>query len=150
MAKFDQEVKSFKKGPKGPRAPDSEKVPMDRVMLVCQWADGMDVAYSNPDGFGRPGVMGLWDLHSPAALARAKKQLPSGTVDANFCPLCAFWSTNNETLNNHIRKHYRMGMTCCTDGFTTSSMAAMRAHMEAKHGYKGKRASQAKKPKGKG
>ena len=71
-------------------------------------------------------------------------------MDANFCPLCMFWSMNNETLNNHIRKHYRMGMTCRTDGFTTSSVAAMKTHMETKHNYKGKRASQAKKSKSKG
>ena len=77
VARFDQEVKSFKKGPKGSRAPDSEKVPMERVMLVCQRPDGTDVSYSDADGFGHPGTMGLWDLHSPTALARGKKQLPS-------------------------------------------------------------------------
>ena len=110
----------------------------------------MDVSYSDPDGFGHPGTMGLWDLHSPAALDRAKMQLSSSLVDANFCPLCAFWSTNNETLNNHIRKHYRMGLTCRANGFTMSSVAAMKVHMETEHRYKGKRAGQVKKPKGKG
>ena len=150
VAKFDQEAKYFKKGASRSRAPDTEKVPIDRVMLVCQHEDGRDVVYSDPDGFGCPGTMGLWDLHSPGALARGKMILDSGTVDANFCPLCAFWSTNNETLNNHIRKHYQMGLTCRTDGFTTSSVAVMKAHMEKEHGYKGKRAGQAKKPKGKG
>ena len=141
---------NFKKGAKGSQAPDSEKVPIDRVMLVCQCENGVDIAFSDPDGFGCPGTMGLWDLHSTNALSQAKMQLPSGLVDANFCPLCLFWSTNNETLNNHIRKHYRMGLTCCADRFTMASMAAMKAHMEAEHGYKGKRGSQAKKAKGKG
>ena len=68
----------------------------------------------------------------------------------NFCPLCTFWSTNNETLNNHICKHYKMGLTCRADGFTTASIAAMKAHMEKEHGYEGKRTGVAKKPKGKG
>ena len=77
-------------------------------------------------------------------------QLQSGLVDANFCPLCSFWSTNNEMLNNHIRKHYRMGLTCCANGFMTASMAMMKAHMETEHGYKGKCGGQAKKAKGKG
>ena len=150
-SKFDKEVgTNFKKGAKGSQAPDSEKVPIDRVMLVCQRKNGVDIAYSDPDGFRCPGTMGLWDLHSTNALSRAKMQLRSGLVDANFCPLCSFWSTNNETLNNHIRKHYRMGLTCCADGFTTASVAAMKAHMETEHGYKGKRSSQAKKAKGKG
>ena len=150
-SKFDKEVgTNFKKGAKGSQAPDSEKVPIDWVMLVCQRQNGVDIAYSDPNGFRRPGTMGLWDLHSTNTLSRAKMQLQSGLVDANFCPLCSFWATNNETLNNHVRKHYRMGLTCCADGFTTASMAAMKAHMETEHGYKGKRGGQAKKAKGKG
>ena len=150
-SKFDKEVgTNFKKGAKGSQAPDSEKVPIDRVMLVIQCENGVDIAYSDPDGFGCPGTMGLWDLHSTNTLSRAKMQLQSGLVDANFCPLCSFWSMNNETLNNHIRKHYRMGLTCCADGFTMASMAVMKAHMETEHGYKGKHGSQAKKAKGKG
>ena len=149
-SKFDKVGTNFKKGAKGSRAPDSEKVPINWVMLVCQRENGVDVAYSDPDGFGCPGTMGLWDLHSMNALSRAKMQLQTGLVDANFCPLCFFWATNNEMLNNHVRKHYRMGLTCCADRFTMASMAVMKAHMEMEHGYKGKCGSQAKKAKGKG
>ena len=119
-------------------------------MLVCQHKNGVDVAYSDADGFGHPGTMGLWDLHSMNALSQAKMQLQSPLVDANFCPLCSFWSMNNETLNNHIHKHYRMGLTCRADGFTMASVAVMKAHMEMEHGYKGKCSGQAKKAKGKG
>ena len=117
-------------------------------MLVCQCENGVDVAYGDPDGFGRPGMMGLWDLHSSDALSRAKMQPASSRIDANFCPMCLFWSTNNETLNNHVCKHYKMGLTCCSDGFTMASVAAMKAHMEAEHGYEGKCGTQAKKQKG--
>ena len=92
-------------------------------------------------------MMGLWDLHSSDALSLAKMQLQSGKVDANFCPLCVFWSTNNETLNNHVSKHYKMGLTCRAHSFMMASVAAMKAHMEAEHGYEGKCAAQAKKPK---
>ena len=122
---------------------------IDWVMLVCQCENSIDIVYSDPDGFGRPGTMGLLDLHSSDALSQATLQLASSHVDANFCPLCAFWSTNNETLNNHVCKHYKMGLTCWADGFTMASVAAMKAHMESAHGYEGKRASQAKKSKGK-
>ena len=150
-SKFDKEVgTNFKKGAKGSRAPDSEKVPIDWVMLVCQRENGVDIAYFDPDGFRHPGTMGLWDLHSTNALSRVKMQLQSGLVDANFCPLCSFWSMNNETLNNHVRKHYRMGLICHADGFTMASMAAMKAHMETEHGYKGKCGGHSKKAKGKG
>ena len=145
VSRFDKEVETmFKKGPRGSRAPDATKVPIKWVMLVCQCENGVNVKYSDSDGFGRPGTMGLWDLHSSDALSRAKMQLPSGSIDANFCPCCAFYSTNNETLNNHVRKHYGMGLTCRSDGFTTASMAAMKVHMETEHGYKGKRAKREK------
>ena len=117
---------------------------------MCQCKNGIDVAYSDLDGFGHSGTMGLWDLHSTNTLSQVKMQLASGHVDANFCPMCAFWSTNNETLNNHVRKHYKMGLTCCSDGFTTASVAAMKTHMETEYGYEEKHSSQAKKPKGKG
>ena len=116
-------------------------------MLICQRENGVNVKYS--DGFGHPGMMGLWDLHSSDALSRAKMQLPSGPVDTNFCPCCAFWSTNNEILNNHVWKHYKMGLTCHADGFIMASMAAMKTHMELEHGYEGKHASGVKKVKGK-
>ena len=60
-SKFDKEVgTNFKKGAKGSWAPDSEKVPIDWVMLVCQCENGVNIAYSNPDNFGCPGTMGLW------------------------------------------------------------------------------------------
>ena len=150
-SKFDKKVGTkFKKSVKGSRAPNSVKVTIDWVMLVCQHKNGIDVAYSDPDGFGCPGTMGLWDLHSTDALSRAKMQLPSSRVDANFCPLCTFWSTNNETLNNHVCKQYRMGLTCRSDGFMTASVAVMKAHMEMEHGYEGKHSGQVKKAKGKG
>ena len=98
-SKFNKEVGAkSKKSVKGSRASDTEKVSIDRIMLVCQRENGVDMAYSDLDGFGCPGTVGLWDLHSSDALSRAKMQLASGWVDANFCPLCAFWSTNNETI----------------------------------------------------
>ena len=135
-SKFDKEVGAkFKKSAKGSRVPDTEKVSIDRIMLVCQCENGVDMAYSDLDGFGRPGTMGLWDLHSSNALSWVKMQLVSGWVDANFCPLCAFWSTNNETLNNHVCEHYKMGLTCRSESFTMASVGTMKAHMEVAHGY---------------
>ena len=149
-SKFNKEVGAkFKKLAKGSQAPDTEKVSIDQIMLVCQHKNGIDVAYGGPDSFGCPGMMGLWDLHSSNALSQAKMQLASGWVDANLCPLCTFWLMNNETLNNHVCKHYKMGLTCRSDGFTTASVATMKAHMESAHGYEGKCSGQAKRQKGK-
>ena len=117
--------------------PDTEKVAIDRILLICQHENGVNVAYGDPDGFGCPGMMGLWDLHSRDALSWAKMQLVSSRVDANFCPMCLSWSMNNETLNNHVCKHYKMGLTCRANGFMMASVAAMKANMKAEHGYKG-------------
>ena len=151
VCQFDKEVGTiFKKGPQGSRAPDATKVPIKWFMLVCQHENGVNVKYSDSDGFGCPRMMGLWDMHSSNALNRGKMQLPSGPIDMNFCPCCAFYPTNNETLNNHVRKHYEMGLTCWSDRFTTASVAAMKGHMETEHGYEGKHAGAVKKPKGKG
>ena len=141
---------SSRGGREGPRPLTPKKVAIKRVMLVCQRENGVNVKYSDADRFGRPGTMGLWDLHSSDALNRAKMQLPSSSVDVNFCPCCAFFSTNNETLNNHVRKHYGMGLTCWADRFTMASVPAMKAHMEPEHRYEGKRTRVVKKPKGKG
>ena len=99
---------------------------------MCQRENGVNMKYSDSDRFGHPGTMGLWDLHSSDALNQAKMQLPSGSVDVNFCPSCLFWLTNNETLNNHVHTHYGMGLTCQADAFTTASVAAMKAHMDTK------------------
>ena len=112
-SKFDKEVGAvFKKSAKGFQVLNTEKVAIDQIMLVCLHENCVDVAYGDQDGFGCPGTMGLWDLHFRDALSRAKMQLVSSQVDANFCPMCLFWSTNNETLNNHVCKHYKMGLTC--------------------------------------
>ena len=52
-SKFDKEVGvAFKKSAKGSRAPDTEKVAIDRIMLMCQCENGVDMAYGDPDGFG--------------------------------------------------------------------------------------------------
>ena len=151
VSRFDKEVESmFKKGPRGSQAPDATKVPIKRVMLMCQRENSINMKYSDSNGFGHPGTMGLWDLHSSDALNRVKMQLPSGSIDANFCPCCVFYSTNNKTLNNHVRKHYGMGLTCRSDGFATAFVATMKGHMETEHGYEGKRTNAVKKPKGKG
>ena len=92
-SKFDREVgAAFKKSAKGSRAPDTEKVAIDQIMLLCQCENGVDVAYGDPDSFGCPGMMGLWDLHSSNALSQAKMQLASGQVDANlsFVPVLVY------------------------------------------------------------
>ena len=69
-SKFNKEVgATFKKSAKGSQVPNTEKVAIDQIMLICQRENGVDVAY---------GMMSLWDLHSSDALSRVKMQLASG------------------------------------------------------------------------
>ena len=57
---FDKEVDTkFKKGPRGSWVPDTKKVAIKWVMLMCQRENGINVKYSDSNGFGRPGTMGL-------------------------------------------------------------------------------------------
>ena len=39
------------------------------------------------------------------------------------------------SLNNHVRKHYNMGLCCPEDGFVMGSADSMRRHLSDKHGY---------------
>ena len=41
--------------------------------------------------------------------------------------------TNDSALNNHVRKHYSMAMSCYHNGYTTGSVMAMNCHMTTKH-----------------
>ena len=145
LAKFDRAIGAkFPLLTKASQEPDDMKVLIDHVMLVCQCPNGADVAYADSNGFGCPGMLGLWDLHSNNVINWVKLPMKSKVIDTNFC---AFWSTNNETLNNHIRNHYRMGLTCQADGFMMASVSTLKQHMEQAHRYEGKHAGQKKKGK---
>ena len=39
------------------------------------------------------------------------------------------------SLNNHVHKHYNMGLCCPEDGFVTGSADSMQKHMSDKHDY---------------
>ena len=89
VAKFDKAIGAkFPLSTKGSRVPDDKKVSIDQVMLVYQCPNGMDMKYTDSDSFWHPGMMELWDLHSNNALNWVKLVMLSGTVDANYCPLC--------------------------------------------------------------
>ena len=50
VSRFDKEVDTkFKKGLQGSQAPDTKKVAIKRVMLVCQCENGINVKYSDPN-----------------------------------------------------------------------------------------------------
>ena len=89
------------------------------VMQVLQNCNGVVVDSHHAD-WGRDHNIGLYDIHSPLAMAKKEKSgttrfegksLP-GKVSHGYCPMCPYTSECSRTLNNHVRLHYRMTMVC--------------------------------------
>ena len=121
------------------RFPDKANTTIGRVMMVYRRPNGAIVRDDDKDGFGRTCLMGLWGLHTEGALMRCTHFLADGhskISGVNVCPVCRFWNTNDITLNNHVRKHYNMGLCCPEDGFVSASAKKMRTHLEEEHDYK--------------
>ena len=122
--------------PGSKRFPDKEVMDIVYVMVIVAHSSGQNIADNDPDGFGRTCLMGLWGLHTEKALQRCCKTCADGVnrIMAGFCPFCEFWMTNDSALNNLVRKHYCMAMSCYHDGYMTGSVMAMKRHMTTKHG----------------
>ena len=121
------------------RFPDRANTAIERVMLVYRRPNGAVVRDDDADGFGRTCLMGLWGLHSERALTRCTHNSADGgykVQSVNVCPLCKYWNTNDVSLNNHIRKHYNMGLCCPEDGFVSGSAELMRVHLRDEHEYR--------------
>ena len=121
------------------RFPDRANTAIEKVMLVYKRPNGAVVRDDDADGFGRTCLMGLWGLHSERALTRCTHNSADGRYklqSVNVCPLCKYWNTNDISLNNHIRKHYNMGLCCPEDGFVSGSAELMRNHLREEHDYR--------------
>ena len=122
------------------RFPDRTNTAIERVMMVYRRPNGVIVRDDDKDGFGRTCLLGLWGLHSERALIRCTHNTADGWGNkvhgVNVCPMCRFWNTNDVSLNNHVRKHYNMGLCCPEDGYVTGSAWKMHKHLENKHNYK--------------
>ena len=115
--------------------PDKVAVAIEYIMVIVARPSGQNITDDDPDSFGHTCLMGLWGLHTKKALVRCRKTCLDGVnrITAGFCPFCEFWTTNDSSLNNHIRKHYRMALAYYHDGYTTGSVRAMKRHMTSAH-----------------
>ena len=107
--------------------------------MVYRRPNGVLVKDDDKDGLGRTCLLGLWGLHSEWALTRCTHDSAdrrSKVIGMNVCPICRFWNTNDVTLNNHVRKHYNMGLCFPEDGFVSGSAGQMRKHLRKKHAYR--------------
>ena len=100
---------------------DKEVMAIVYVMVIVAHPSSQNIADDDPDGFGRMCLMGLWGLHTEKALQWCRKTCADGVnrITVGFCPFCEFWMTNDSMLNNHVRKHYGMAISCYHDGYTT-------------------------------
>ena len=116
--------------------PDREVVAVIYVMVIVAHPSSQNIADNDPDGFGCTCLMGLWGLHTEKVLQRCRKTCSNGVnrITVGFCPFCEYWMMDDSTLNNHVRKHYGMAMSCYHNGYTTGSMSAMKRHMRTDHG----------------
>ena len=115
--------------------PDREVVAIEFVMVIVAHPSGQNIADNDPNSFGHTCLMGLWGLHTKKALVQCRKTCLDGVnrITAGFCPFCEYLTTNDSSLNNHIRKHYGMVLACYHDRYTTGSVSAMKHHMTSKH-----------------
>ena len=122
--------------PGSKRFPDKEVMAIVYIMVIVARPKGQNIANNDPDGFGRTCLMGLWGLYTEKVLQQCCKTCADGVnrITAGFCPFCKFWTMNDSSLNNHIRKHYGMAMSCYHDGYTTGSVSVMKCHMSTRHG----------------
>ena len=122
--------------PGSKRFPDKEVMAIIYVMVIAAHPSGQNIADDNPDSFGCRCLMGLWGLHTEKVLQQCHKTCADGVngIMSGFYPFCEFWMTNDSTLNNHVRKHYGMVMSCYHDGYATGSVMTMKHHMTTKHG----------------
>ena len=107
--------------PDGHVGEDGQKVRLlpRYVMQVLQNRNGVVVDSRHAD-WGRDNNIGLYDIHSPLAMAKKEKsgttrfegKTLTGKVSHGYCPMCPYASECSRTLNNHVRLHYRMTMVC--------------------------------------
>ena len=118
------------------RFPDKEVVAITYIMVIVAHPSGQNIANNDPNGFGCMCLMGLWGLHTETVLQQCHKMCADGVnrITVGFCLFCEFWMTNDSVLNNHVRKHYGIAMSCYHDGYTTGSVMTMKCHMTTKHG----------------
>ena len=113
------------------------------VMQVLQNQNGVVVDSHHAD-WGRDNNIGLYDIHSPLAMAKKEKsgttrfegKALQGKVAHGYCPMCPYASECSRTLNNHVRLHYRMTMVCGYPGCweVLHNASAMWAHAHT-HGF---------------
>ena len=83
-------------------------------------------------------MFGLTKLHRPEAISRREKTIkpfgkPVKVLSKSQCPVCSYVTDNHDSINNHIRAHWRLALLCgiCLRIYPTAS--AMTSHGRDEH-----------------
>ena len=84
-----------------------------------------------PTGMNRHGMtFGLIRLHAKDAICRHQY---CNVIVGGKCPICAYCTNNHDSVNNHIRTHWRMGLVCAFCEYIDITMNGMLGHSQAFH-----------------
>ena len=70
-------------------------------------------------------------LHDKDAICRHQYK---NVIVSGKCPICAYCTNNHDSVNNHIRTHWHMGLVCAFCEYVNITMNGMLGHSQALHG----------------
>ena len=121
---------------------EPELIKAHYVMKVLRSVEGEVIDAKHPN-YGQDQNIGLYDILSLASMRKVewsgqtmvRGKVIKGNVDYRYCPLCPYASQNHQTLNDHIRMHFRVTMACGMPDcwYVTHSADSMWKHA-TKHG----------------
>ena len=89
------------------------------VIYILRSVKGQIIDARDSD-YGPDWNIGLYDIVSPASTRKVEKsgsliykgRVVQGKVTHGYCLFCSYASTNHRTLNNHIRMHLHLTLSC--------------------------------------
>ena len=100
--------------------------------LAQMFMDEKGLQMRKPTGMNIHGVtFGLIRLHDKDVICRHQYR---NVIVGGKCPICTYCTDNHDSVNNHIRMHWRMGLVCAFCEYVDITMNGMLGHGQAIHG----------------
>ena len=100
--------------------------------LAWMFVDEKGLWMCKPTGMNIHGVtFSLICLHDKDAICWHQYR---NVIVGGKCPICAYCTDNHDSVNNHIRTHWRMGLVCAFCEYVDITMNGMLGHSQAIHG----------------
>ena len=102
--------------------------------LARMFVDEQGRKTRHPRGMNVHGItFGLIRLHEKDAICQHQYH---NVVVGGKCPICAYCTDNHDSVNNHIRMHWRMGLVCSFCEHIDVNMNGMLGHGQAIHTHR--------------